>query len=276
MELLQLRYFLDSAHYGSIARTAKKHNVPASSVSAAIRRLEKELGQPLFDRSSNRILLNINGKRLMDSLESVFSELDQTVSDISTPPDEQIIRLLVLSHRVRITDCIIEYRKKHPSVTFDTCINYDIDTYQDYDIIIGPKGMGYTDYECVELNRYRVYLRVSEDHPLYGRDLTLRQLKDQPFVTMGGNMHQIIVSACQQAGFTPNVIAKVNDITCYHRLLRSGMVIGHIRANAQGTAAEPCLNVTDFVEYQKTCIYYKRNATGNIKGFLEFLKTINL
>lgn len=273
MELLQLRYFLDSAHFGSIVRAAEKHNVPASSVSAAVRRLEKELGHPLFDRSSNRILLNNNGKRLMDSLESVFSELDQTVSDIANPPDEQVIRLLVLSHRVRVTECMVEYQTKHPAVTFDTSINYGEDAFRDYDIIIGPEDPRFGEYCFYELSHCRVYLRASESHPLYGRELTLRQLKDQPFVTMGGNMHQIIVEACQRAGFTPKVTARVNDITCYLKLLRSGTVIGHYRAPEHGTPTVPCLNVTDFTEYQSIRAYYREPVTGSIKSFLEFLKT---
>lgn len=272
MELLQLRYFLDSAHFGSITRTAEKHMVPPSSVSAAIRRLEQELGQRLFDRSSNRIFLNSNGQKLLRTLERVFSELDQTVNDIVYPPDEQVIRLLVRSRRNWVTDCIIEYQNEHPSVNFYTSLNYNEDAFADFDIILGPEDPRYVDYTCFELCRCRVYLRVDENHPLYGRELTLRQLKDQPFVTMGGHLHDIIVSACQRAGFMPNVVATVNDITCYQKLLHANMAIGHVRAFDRNAAATPHLNVTDFTEYQTIYAYYKDSPTGNIKSFLEFLK----
>ena len=40
MELLQLRYFMESAQRGSFAATAEQYLVPATSVSAAVRRLE--------------------------------------------------------------------------------------------------------------------------------------------------------------------------------------------------------------------------------------------
>ena len=49
MELLQLRYFFDSAKTESFAKTAEKYMVPASSVSASVKRLEKELGCKLFE-----------------------------------------------------------------------------------------------------------------------------------------------------------------------------------------------------------------------------------
>lgn len=273
MELLQLRYFLDSARSGSIARTAEKHNVPASSVSAAIRRLEQELGTTLFDRSANRIILNSNGKKLKDSLETAFSELDQAVNDIVYPSDDQVIRLLALSDRTRITNYIVEYQMKHPSVTFDTNINYNENNFNDYDIIIGPEDTRYGDFECFRLYVGRIYLWVSENHHLHGQDVTLRQLKDQPFVTMGSSMHGLVVSACQEAGFTPKVVAKVNDIECYHRLMRTGLFIGHIRLAEHEPLDPLCLNVTDFSKSHTICVYYKEHATGSIKSFLEFLKT---
>ena len=63
MELLQLKYFYESANTESFTKTAQRHLIPVSSVSASIKRLEKELGCKLFDRTSNRIKLNQNGKR---------------------------------------------------------------------------------------------------------------------------------------------------------------------------------------------------------------------
>ena len=44
MELLQLRYFYESAKHENFAKTAEKYMVPASSISASVKRLEDELG----------------------------------------------------------------------------------------------------------------------------------------------------------------------------------------------------------------------------------------
>ena len=79
MELLQLRYFYESAKNENFAKTAEKYMVPPSSVSASVKRLEDELGCKLFDRRSNRITLNENGMQLQNSLSVIFDELDQTV-----------------------------------------------------------------------------------------------------------------------------------------------------------------------------------------------------
>ena len=59
--MLQLRYFYESAKTESFAKTAEKYMVPASSVSASVKRLEQELETSLFDRTSNKIKLNDKG-----------------------------------------------------------------------------------------------------------------------------------------------------------------------------------------------------------------------
>ena len=274
MELLQLRYFLEGAKTGSFAKTAEKFMVPASSVSASIRRLEDELGQKLFSRTANRVTLNENGKHLLETVSPFLRELDQTVNDIANPPDRQVFRLLVLSYRHPITDLIVEYRKKHPGAIFDLCMDYNIENFRDYDIIIGTSDLDFPGYSHFDLRTYRIYLKVADNHPLRGKNLTLSQLREQPFATMGGNMHNIIVSACKRVGFTPNIIATVNDTMCYNKLIRNSDVIGHRRSADHSPAPGFAhLNVTDFNEYQSIRVYYKEPANaGSIKNFLEFLK----
>ncbi|MBQ6875008.1 MAG: LysR family transcriptional regulator, partial [Lachnospiraceae bacterium] len=104
MEILQLRYFYESARQESFAKAAEKYMVPATSVSASVKRLEKELGCELFHRSCNRISLNDNGKRLLTSLSKIFDELDQTVNSLtSATTDTREIKMLVRAMRNVIT-----------------------------------------------------------------------------------------------------------------------------------------------------------------------------
>lgn len=68
MEILQLRYFFLSAKNENFSTTAKIFNVPTTAVSSSVRRLEKELGCKLFDRTHNRISLNAKGRRFQQAL----------------------------------------------------------------------------------------------------------------------------------------------------------------------------------------------------------------
>lgn len=83
MELLQLRYFYESSQNENFAKTAEKFMVPASSVSASVKRLEKELGVNLFNRTSNKITLNEKGYILSEALGEIFEKLDFAVSEIT-------------------------------------------------------------------------------------------------------------------------------------------------------------------------------------------------
>ena len=147
MEILQLRYFFESARQESFAKAADKYMVPATSVSASVKRLEKELGCPLFDRSCNRITLNENGKRFLKSVSAIFDELDQAVDSLtSATTDTREIRMLVRAMRNVITDRIIEYKTKHPHIAFKTVFDFRETDIEHYDIIIDEETDRYPDY----------------------------------------------------------------------------------------------------------------------------------
>ena len=127
MELLQLRYFYESAKSQNFTETAKKYLVPVSAVSSSIKRLEKELGCQLFDRRANRIYLNNNGKLLQQSLCVVFHELDDTIVKISChDQDSREIKLLVRGMRRNITNYITEYKTIHPDASFKIAFEHEI------------------------------------------------------------------------------------------------------------------------------------------------------
>src|SRR5438094_611292 len=57
MEIHQLRYFVAVAEEGSFSRAAAKVRVAQPSLSQQIRKLEAEVGQPLFDRLPRSVVL---------------------------------------------------------------------------------------------------------------------------------------------------------------------------------------------------------------------------
>ncbi|MBR2405884.1 MAG: LysR family transcriptional regulator [Clostridia bacterium] len=275
MELLQLRYFFESAKTENFAETARKFQVPTTSVSASIKRLETELDCRLFDRVANRVTLNANGKRLQQSLCAAFSALDDAVDALTTHnADQREIRLLVRGMRRRITDLIIEYSTKHPHISFKTVFDFGETALEEYDIIIDEENDHYPDYERFELFTMRLHLKCSAGDPLCDKALQLRQLCNRPFISMGhdSNMHRILAKACNHAGFTPQVSVLCNDIECYEKLIASGLGIGVGRAESHHQGVKN-LDVTDFNETYTVYAFYNAKAYyGNVKSFVDFLK----
>ena len=278
MEILQLRYFFESAKNESFTKTAEKFMVPPSSVSASVRLLEKELGCKLFDRAYNRIILNNNGKRLQQTLFSVFSELDQAIMDLSdVHVDKREIKIMVRAMRSNITDYIIECSKQYPNITIKTIFNYENSSYEDYDIIIDEKTDTYRGYEMFEIFNMRIRLKVASNSALLGRKLTLKQLYNKSFLSLDerSNMHKILIRACKRAGFSPNIVAQINDIQCYEKMIASGIGIGLGRENTDISNTEKVsyLDVADFDERYVVYAYYKKqSAYGNVQKFLNFLE----
>ena len=279
MEILQLRYFYESAKNLNFTATAKKYRVPVSAVSSSVKRLEKELGCQLFDRDANRIRLNNDGKLLQQSLCVVFHELDDAIEKLTDEtPDSREIKLLVRGMRRNITDYIIEYKTMYPDTVFQIAFEQESDDFLDYDIIIDEENGRYSEYERIELFTMQLRLKCSIDYSMCNKTLYLNQLCKQPFVLMdiNGNMKRILVEACNRAGFHPQISVVCNDIECYEKFLKCNMGIGIGRQStdpAEMISGVVDLDVCDFKErYTLYAYYVEKEYYGKVKNFVEFIK----
>ena len=77
MDLRDLRYFLVVAEELNFARSAERLHIAPSAVSERIRRLERELGLPLFERTSRRVALTRDGRELVRAARRVVAAADE-------------------------------------------------------------------------------------------------------------------------------------------------------------------------------------------------------
>ncbi len=274
MELLQLRYFYESAATESFAATAKRHMVPTTSVSAAVGRLEKELGKQLFDRMANRIVLNENGRVMQRVLCTVFDKLDSVTETMKSEVNERKISLLVRTERKRVTDLLIKFLQINPTAKFEAIYDFENEEIDGYDVIIDCDHPHYNSYDKYEFYNKKLGFKVISTHPLCGKQLNVSDLAGERFLTMGEktNAHKILVSACAAAGFVPNIVMQCNDALCYGRCISSGLGIGigDINRVASNVAV---LNVGNFSHRHVSYIYYKSHAKEGMLGrLIEFLK----
>jgi LysR family hydrogen peroxide-inducible transcriptional activator len=82
MELHQLRYFQAVARFRSFTRAAEHEHVAQPSLSQQIRKLENELGAPLFDRLGRRIRLTALGERFLEHARRVLADLEGARRDV--------------------------------------------------------------------------------------------------------------------------------------------------------------------------------------------------
>ncbi|MBE7084345.1 MAG: LysR family transcriptional regulator [Clostridiales bacterium] len=275
MELLQLRYFLETAKNQSFTKTAEKFYVPTTSVSASIKRLEEELGVKLFDRTANKITINKKGERFKKTISTVFYELDSAIFDLSENVNEQEIKLLVKAIRSDITDYIIEFNKQNPKASFKTVFDFFETDYSKYDIVIDEKCDCYKGYFDFELLNIMLKLKVCKEKYI-DKKLNMKDLENYNFISWGerSNMHKMLVNSCECAGFYPKIAVNINDSDCYEKLVKAGVGIGIGREQKSKDFPNiKYLNVTDFnKKYVVHCYYNPFSYFGTIKSFIEFLK----
>ncbi|MFB3819004.1 MAG: LysR family transcriptional regulator [Candidatus Methylomirabilales bacterium] len=76
MELHQLRYFVAVVDAGGFGRAGAACHVSQPSLSQQIRKLEAELGEPLFDRLGRTVALTAAGRALLPRARRVLAEVD--------------------------------------------------------------------------------------------------------------------------------------------------------------------------------------------------------
>lgn len=277
MELLQLRYFYESAVNESFSKTAKSHMVPITSVSASIKRLEQELGCDLFVRSSNRVHLSEAGKRFYESIRDMFADLDKAVKSLGQAEEDRPIRLLVLDMRPSITNRVIEFRKLNPAADFYLTMNRKNIDPEDYDVIIDERCSRYPGWVEVPLREYHLSFVCSERNPLANRSVKLRDLENEAFMGYedDGNLYRRMLKTCREAGFEPRVVSMCNDVQCYLRLLAAGLGIALLKKDAPAIPGTKYMDVVDFDQVICFAAYYRPGKERTkINTFVEYMKQI--
>lgn len=280
MEMLQLRYFYESAITESFAKTAQKYMVPASSVSASVKRLEQELGTELFARKGNRIELNESGRRLLDTVGNTLTQLDVTVNAIAQQSaEEQTISVLARCTRETLALWTTKFYRMYPSVSFRMVFDDAPKNFGKYDIIVSSPESALEDYSSFPWRKYAIRVEALDTDPLCRGPVTLDQLRDRSFVTTStqGGGFKVFTKACERRGFEPKVFLECDDYGCRTKALRTGVCLGLNLARWDESARNSdtrFLAITDFTEELPINVYYKQErCVGNVKLLLDMLKS---
>jgi len=283
MEMLQLRYFYEAATAESIAKAAQKFMVPASSVSASIKRLEQDLGVDLFERSSNRIVLSEKGKEFFISVSNVLSQLDMSVHSLTAEATEKkTISVLARSTRSTLVSWIVKFHRMYPSISFKLTFDDTPENYGNYDIIVSTHRKELADFEFFPWRKYLVRVEALNTDSLCRGPVTLNQLRDRAFVTTSSQRggFEILKKVCEKQGFVPRVFLECDDYECRTKALLTGVCLGlnlASRDEESRNANTQFLTLTDFNEELAINVYYKQEKCDeNIRRFLDLMKNNTL
>lgn len=84
MEIRVLRYFMEIAREENMTKAAEKLHISQPSLSKEIKKLEEELGHPLFIRTNKNMRLNDEGMLLRKRASDILAMVDKTAEEFST------------------------------------------------------------------------------------------------------------------------------------------------------------------------------------------------
>ncbi|MGO4446145.1 LysR substrate-binding domain-containing protein [Mycobacterium sp. 2YAF39] len=119
MELRQLEYFVAVAEEANFTRAAERVHVAQPAVSAQMAKLERELGQPLLDRTRREVRLTAAGTAALPFAREAL----RAVADLRTAVDEvgDLVRGsvsigTVTAHNTDMPALLAEFHRAHPAV----------------------------------------------------------------------------------------------------------------------------------------------------------------
>lgn len=216
MELLQLKYFFESAVSENFSLTAKKYGVPQSAVSQSIKKLEAELGIPLFDRNINKIHLNHQGQIFLGHIETALQEIEKAKTEIKENKAQLSgnLSILIRTNRRFITKCVAEFKEKFPLVNFSLYYEY-VDFSSDmFDLIVDEIPPKSHQFKKTMLIKEKISLLCSKSHPFAQRQsVAVAELENESFISMQKNssLYYILENMCRSAGINPNISIFCND-----------------------------------------------------------------
>ncbi|MGE3277057.1 MAG: LysR substrate-binding domain-containing protein [Vicinamibacterales bacterium] len=119
MELAQLEAFLAVVREGSFSGAAKVLYRTQPAVTQIVQRLEREIGQPLFDRSSRRGVLTDAGRVLVEHAERLLHLRRQTLAALSDVRSHRTGLLEIAANELTclyLLPALAEYRRLYPGI----------------------------------------------------------------------------------------------------------------------------------------------------------------
>jgi DNA-binding transcriptional LysR family regulator len=191
MELSQLEVFLTVARERRFSRAAEKLYRTQSAVSQTIHKLEQELGEALFDRSSRDGVLTDAGKVLYEYAEKLVNLRAEAAESLTELRELQKGKLVIAANEftaLYLLRVLAEFRRLHPmiKITVERALGSRIPD----DVLRYNVEFGVLSYEPQEpaLHSVVVYLDelvfvVPPKHPLASApEISIRQLGAESFV----------------------------------------------------------------------------------------------
>jgi len=231
----RLAYWLAVVEEGSFTRAALRMHVAQPSLSQQIRALEKEVGGDLLERLPRSVRLTAAGKAFLPHAQTAVREVERAHQAARSALNLETGELEISTVRSiaagLLPDLVQSWRQRH-SGTFVRLHEFTHRSLAEDsvrsgvgDLGIGPPPIDWSG-PVRRLGWEEFLVVLPPEDPLASRQkLDLVELKERDWVMFesGNGLHDLIISACASAGFTPRHAVLTSQVETAARLAAAGV-----------------------------------------------------
>src|SRR5215212_3452795 len=277
MEMTQLEFFLQVIAEGSFSKAADAVGRTQPAVSIAVRRLEEEVGAPLFDRSQKSPTLTETGAVIQDYAQRILALRDQArgaVAELRTlrrcfvgvganeSTSLYLLPQVILAFRERHPEIKVEiYRhvsERLPREVLERNVDFAVLAFEPTD----------RDLESFSVLRDELALILNPSHPLAARDeVTVEELGGESFLAHNvrtGSRNKVIEAFAEH--HTPlNITLELATVETIKRFVQLNVGLAFVPRMCvreeleRGTLAS--VPVRDLSYARTLWVTHRRNAT---------------
>jgi LysR family hydrogen peroxide-inducible transcriptional activator len=242
MEMHQLRYFAKVADLGNVTRAAEACHVSQPSLSQQISKLERELGQPLFERLGRGVRLTEAGKLFKRYCDQILSLTEDACTRVADTPDSGRLVLAAIPTiapyflPAALTGFAKLCPKAHIEIVEDTTANIlRLLAEGDADLAVLALPIQAEHVHTKTLFTEELLAVLPSSNPLAKKSkLGLADLVAEPFVVLNEAhcLSRNTMSFCERHAASPVVTAKSHQLLTVLELVRLGQGVSLIPAMA--------------------------------------------
>lgn len=248
MELRHLRYFLAVADERSFTKAAARLNMAQPPLSQQIRKLEREVGGPLFLRSSRNVELTLAGELLLEHAREILAAAERSLTSVrraaageqgevrigfSGTATYDLMPFVARAYSERMPDVTLHLQGEMPVPEQVKALRDDL---LDVGLIRVP--MRTPDLSIRIVRRDPLIAVLPESHPLCSRRrIALSDLAPDRFIsypsTPPSAMYSVMLEACNDAGFVPQIRHEVRETSSLVSLVAAGLGVAVVPASVR-------------------------------------------
>jgi len=242
--------------------------VPTSNISQTIKRLEKELDNPLFTRNINKIALNETGIKFYKNAKSALKLLEDAKIEAQGNKKPQTIKINIQINRRVVMAAIESFQKQYPDISFITTHTIDQDI-KDYDIVITDKDIK-TSFNKNMILEEKLLLAYNKAAFSYLENFNTEKLRNCPFITMksGNSIFELTQKICNDLGFSPRIVLQSEDPFYIRKCIELGLGVAIVpELSWRGQFSESVVLKKIGAYKRKVYIYNKYSANEHFNMF---------